>query len=273
MHEHLGLLNLCRAHRAGTLQKLLELTLISALRGSKGCRCGLGCLRQAGGRNLHGSLLRGGGNSVLTIAHQEVRRLIRRVQALVRRVVHPTCGEDDLRGQVLTHRILQRNINLNAPLAVLLLAGGPVLGCVLKTVTLGDFLNAGAQGHGNLCGTRSGAAATNLHALSGTNNVGTLSNNRPLVAAHALRLPTGLFSDFLNGGTLTETGLNIARTVGALSAQTAGGLNTASLGDARAQVRVNRQQEAGAVSRLKHQIFAVIVNANQTQFKHENLHR
>ena len=92
--------------------------------------------------------------------------------------------------------------------------------------------------------------------------MGALGHNRPLVAAHALRLPPGFLRDFLNRGTLTEAGLNIARTVRALSTQTAGRLNTASLGDARAQVSVNGQQEAGAVGRLKHQIFAVIVHAN-----------
>ena len=264
MHEHLGLLNLGGTHRAGTLQKLLELTLVSTLGRSHGSRCGLRSLWQAGLRNLHGSLLRGGGHSVLAITHQEVCGLVRGVQALVRGVVHPAGGEHHLRGQVLTHRILQRNINLNAPLAVLLLAGRPILGGLLETVTLRNLLNAGAERHRNLRATRSRIAATNLHALSGTNNVGTLGHDRPLVAAHALRLPAGLLRDLLNGGTLTETGLNIARAVGTLSAQAAGGLNTASLGDARAQVSVNGQQEAGAVGRLKHQIFAVIVHANQT---------
>ncbi len=64
----------------------------------------LGCLRRAAGVNLHGSL-RGGGNSVLTYCPSgSTPPHLRRVQALVRWVVHPTCGGRRRRGQVQTHR-------------------------------------------------------------------------------------------------------------------------------------------------------------------------
>ena len=89
-----------------------------------------------------------------------------------------------------------------------------------------------------------------------------LGHNRPLVAAHPLRLPAGLLRDLFNTGALTEPRLNITRPKTALRPQAPRRLNTASLRDACAQVHIDGQRKPGAVGRFKHQVLAIIVDTH-----------